>query len=100
MSRDVMTVKELAEYLGLHPQTVYEKVREGEIPTTQVGKTYRFPRTLINEWLKENTKQRKVGKSPRLNTQGGKKGSRDDYKVYPLGVKGKLTRKDIYEDLI
>lgn len=32
MSRNTMTVQEVAEYLGVHHDTIYTMVREKEIP--------------------------------------------------------------------
>jgi len=46
-----MTVEELAEYLQVHPRTVYRLIRKG-LPHTRVGRPYRFKRSLIDEWLK------------------------------------------------
>jgi excisionase family DNA binding protein len=37
-----LSVKELAEHLGLHPTTVYAKAKTGDIPGFQIGRTWRF----------------------------------------------------------
>lgn len=34
--------KELAEILGVHPQTIYRAGERGEIPSYKVGKSVRF----------------------------------------------------------
>ena len=36
------TAKELAEILGVHPQTIYRAGERGEIPSYKVGKSVRF----------------------------------------------------------
>lgn len=50
-----MTVQEVAEYLQLNRQTVYRKVRAGQIPAVKIGKVLRFKRDVIDGWLRENS---------------------------------------------
>ncbi len=52
MSSEIMTVKELAEYLKVAPQTVYRKFRRGELPGAKIGKAIRFKRDVIDGWLR------------------------------------------------
>lgn len=52
-----MTVEEVAAYLSLSQDTIYEKVKHREIPFTKVGNLLRFPRPVIDEWLVRNTTQ-------------------------------------------
>lgn len=40
---DFYTAKELAELLGLHPQTIYRKLYRGELKSVKFGRTVRFP---------------------------------------------------------
>lgn len=47
----VMKLVELAEYLAVHPTTVYRRVRNGEIPYFRIGTDYRFDRHAIEEWM-------------------------------------------------
>lgn len=43
MERDrLYTAKQLAEILGVHPQTIYRAGERGEIPSYKVGKSVRF----------------------------------------------------------
>jgi excisionase family DNA binding protein len=51
MSYEVMTVEQLAKYLQLDEQTIYRKVRTGQIPAVKIGKTLRFKRDVIDGWL-------------------------------------------------
>ena len=48
---EVMTVKEVASYIKLHPHTVSQKARKGEIPGKKIGRSWRFQKTVIDEWL-------------------------------------------------
>lgn len=47
----LMTVEELAKYLKIKPDTIYKKVRKGELPAIKLGKLVRFPKELIDEWI-------------------------------------------------
>lgn len=55
MSKEVMTVEEVAEYLGLSPSTIYQKVKEKSIPYTKITNLLRFQKDIIDEWLNKNT---------------------------------------------
>jgi excisionase family DNA binding protein len=51
MTREVMDVEEVAEYLGLAKATIYKWVERRDIPYTKVGTLLRFPKWVIDEWL-------------------------------------------------
>ena len=42
MSSDIMTIKELSEYLKLNEKTAYRLASEGKIPGFKVGGSWRF----------------------------------------------------------
>lgn len=50
---EVMTVKEVAEYLRLAESTVYRLVKNGSLPGRKLGGNWRFSRKSLDEWLKE-----------------------------------------------
>jgi excisionase family DNA binding protein len=53
----VMTVKDLSEYLRVHPSTVYKLLRRREVPAFRIGSDWRFNAEVINRWCLElNTK--------------------------------------------
>ena len=43
--------EDVAEFLGIHVQTVYRKARTGEIPSLKVGGARRFRRSEIEQWV-------------------------------------------------
>lgn len=53
-SRDVMTVIDVADYLKVHPMTIYKYVREGKIPAFKIGTSWRIKKDSIEKWMKEN----------------------------------------------
>lgn len=50
-----MTVKEVAEYLGIHPFTVQRHAREGKIPGFKIGADWKFEKKHMQKWLKEKS---------------------------------------------
>jgi len=47
----IMTVSEVASYLGLHVMTLYKLTREGRVPAAKIGGQWRFKRDVLDEWL-------------------------------------------------
>lgn len=50
LSRKILTVKELSEYLGVHTSTVYRLLKHGALPAFRVGSDWRFNVEQIDEW--------------------------------------------------
>lgn len=53
MTSDIMTMKEVAEYLKLNEKTAYRLASEGKIPGFKIGGSWRFERNDLDEWIKE-----------------------------------------------
>ena len=51
----IMTAQEMADYLRVTMKTVYRLLERGKIPAIKVGRQWRFDRTAIDEWLRENS---------------------------------------------
>ena len=47
----IMTLREVAHYLGLHVMTVYKLTREGRVPAAKIGGQWRFKRDVLDDWL-------------------------------------------------
>lgn len=54
LNKDVMNVKEVAEYLGLGVAKVYSLIEHRQIPASKIGKQYRFLKPTVNVWLNAN----------------------------------------------
>jgi excisionase family DNA binding protein len=50
-----LTLDELAAYLKRGRSTLYKMARQGGIPATKIGSTWRFDREAIDKWLREQT---------------------------------------------
>jgi excisionase family DNA binding protein len=46
----VMTVRELAAYLRVHPSTIYRLLKHNQIPAFHVGSDWRFNIETIDSW--------------------------------------------------
>ncbi len=55
--RQIMTLREVAQYLGLHVMTVYKLTREGHFPAAKIGGQWRFKRDVLDEWLERQMQQ-------------------------------------------
>jgi len=51
MARDLMSTKEVAEYLGINDKQVYALIKQKRIPASKATGKWVFPRRLIDEWI-------------------------------------------------
>ena len=51
---EVMTISEVAQYLRLSESKVYELARNGTIPALRIGKSWRFQRDLLKQWVRKS----------------------------------------------
>jgi len=48
-----MSLNEVAKFLRLEKHIIYAKCGNGEIPFFRVGKLYKFKKSELQQWLKE-----------------------------------------------
>ncbi|KPM01480.1 methylation-associated defense system helix-turn-helix domain-containing protein MAD1 [Vibrio splendidus] len=53
MTDQILTLKELAEYLKLAEKTAYRLASEGKLPGFKVGGSWRFKRADLEAWIEE-----------------------------------------------
>ncbi|CQR46588.1 Helix-turn-helix domain protein [Paraliobacillus sp. PM-2] len=53
METCTITVKDVAKYLGVHTDTIYDLVREGTLPHIRFGRKILFSKEAIDEWVRE-----------------------------------------------
>jgi excisionase family DNA binding protein len=51
----VLTLAEVAQFLRVHPSTVYRLLKQGAIPAFKLGSDWRFTREAIESWTKERS---------------------------------------------
>lgn len=59
---DIMTVKELADYLKIAEKTAYRFASEGKVPGFKVGSAWRFKKAEIDAWIKRQSEATTMGK--------------------------------------
>ena len=52
-SMELLTTREAARYLRMHPKTLRQKALEGEVPAIRVGGRWRYPREMLDKWISE-----------------------------------------------
>lgn len=51
MTDDILTLKEVAQYLKLAEKTAYRLASEGKLPGFKVGGSWRFKKEDIEQWI-------------------------------------------------
>lgn len=51
MNDQILTVKEVAEYLKVNERTIYRLATEKKIPAFRVGASWRFRRKEVDSWI-------------------------------------------------
>jgi len=57
--KDILTVKEVAEYLRMNQMTIYKMAQKGEIPAFKIASNWRFRKEEIDEWLNQKASKSK-----------------------------------------
>ena len=57
MENEIMTMQQLSEYLQISQRSVHRMIKRGDIPAIKVTSRWRFERSKINEWIKNNSKK-------------------------------------------
>ncbi len=53
MMREVMDIRQAAEYLGISGDTLYRYASEGFVPAFKLGNRWRFKKTLLDAWMSQ-----------------------------------------------
>lgn len=48
---EILTIKEVAEYLKVSPRSIYKLVKDGTIPTFKIMNMWRFEQEKIDQWI-------------------------------------------------
>jgi excisionase family DNA binding protein len=51
---EVMTIGDVAQYLRISEAKVYELARTGTIPALRIGKSWRFQKDLLKQWVRKS----------------------------------------------
>jgi excisionase family DNA binding protein len=53
--REVMDIRQAADYLGISADTLYKYASEGFVPAFKLGNRWRFKRSRLNEWMDQQS---------------------------------------------
>ena len=53
MNTQIMTIKEVSEYLKLAEKTAYRLASQGKMPAFKIGGSWRFDKADIDKWIEE-----------------------------------------------
>lgn len=54
---EIITIKQVAEYLKVTERTIYRLAAAKKIPAFKVGGTWRFSRAEIDSWIKQQSSE-------------------------------------------
>jgi putative molybdopterin biosynthesis protein len=67
MNKEMLTTKDLAEYLRINENQIYRMIRERKLPATRVTGKWLFPKELIDEWI-ANSARMHLGSEQKQST--------------------------------
>lgn len=56
--REVMDIRQAADYLGISGDTLYRYASEGFVPAFKLGNRWRFRKSLLDGWMDEKSRVR------------------------------------------
>lgn len=59
MADDILTIKEVAEYLKVNERTIYRLANKGDIPAFKVANAWRFRKSDVDGWIGKQTQSPK-----------------------------------------
>jgi len=65
--KEVMTLREASQYLGISPDTLYKYLSESKIPAFKLGNRWRFKKDLLDRWMEKKSEHTELaaGSRPR-----------------------------------
>jgi len=98
---EILTLKELSEYLKIAEKTLYGYAQKGLVPGIRIGSAWRFRKTDVDQWLEERRRvtesSYREGKSPEGPRRGPRRGGPGPQAVSvgvePEGRRPELRRK-------
>ena len=59
----VLTLEETAEFLKVHPSTIYRLLKKKQIPAIKVGSDWRFTHESIERWIREREQSENLARN-------------------------------------
>ena len=58
--KEVMTLREASQYLGISPDTLYKYLSENKIPAFKLGNRWRFKKDLLDRWMEKKSEHTEI----------------------------------------
>ncbi|MHB0972121.1 MAG: helix-turn-helix domain-containing protein [Thermoanaerobaculia bacterium] len=87
---DILTIKQLAEYLMVSEKTVYRLLDRNQLPAVRVGAQWRFRRQDIDQWLADEVRRVELE---------GKRGVYDEHESSALELAPLLEPMNVWIDV-
>ncbi len=71
--REVMDIRQAADYLGISGDTLYRYASEGFVPAFKLGNRWRFRKSLLDAWMDEKSGVNQVVIAPEDVAAGQRK---------------------------
>ncbi len=55
--KEVMTLREASQYLGISQDTLYKYLSEDRIPAFKLGNRWRFKKDLLDRWMEKKSER-------------------------------------------
>jgi excisionase family DNA binding protein len=55
--KEVMTLREASQYLGISPDTLYKYLSQRQIPAFKLGNRWRFKKDLLDRWMEKKSER-------------------------------------------
>ncbi len=72
-TREVMDIRQAADYLGISGDTLYRYASEGFVPAFKLGNRWRFRKSLLDGWMDEKSGVRAAVPAPEVIEAGARK---------------------------
>lgn len=63
MNDEILTLREVAEYLKLAEKTAYRLAAEGKLPGFKVGGSWRFKKEDVESWINDKKQENVIERS-------------------------------------
>jgi excisionase family DNA binding protein len=61
-SREVMSLRQASQYLGVSADTLYRYVTDGQVPAFKLGNRWKLRKTALDRWMERKTREVRPGK--------------------------------------
>jgi excisionase family DNA binding protein len=61
-SREVMSLRQASQYLGVSPDTLYRYVTDGQVPAFKLGNRWKLRKTALDRWMERKMREVRPGR--------------------------------------